>query len=173
MGVSGKVFALAVGGDGSLYVGGNFATAGDTLASRVARWDGMVWRPLGSGMDGDVYALAVAPNGSLYAGGLFTTAGGVATNHVARWDGTAWHTLGSGIGGGDYPKSVPWRLARTARSTPEDVHHGRRGGSQRHRPLGWNGMASPGQRDEARSTPWRLGRTARSMPGENSPRPVG
>lgn len=82
------VRALALGPDGSLYVGGDVSTA---------RWDGSQWHPLGSGIDSGVDALAVGPDGSLYAGGWFTMAGGVAANYIARWDGSEWQPLGSGM----------------------------------------------------------------------------
>jgi hypothetical protein len=101
-----NVRALAVGSDNSLYVGGEFTTAGGVAASRIARWDGAQWHPLGSGMYGvspEVYALTFGPDGSLYAGGAFTRAGGVAANYVARWDGSQWHALGRGVGGMEYP----------------------------------------------------------------------
>jgi hypothetical protein len=78
-----------------LVAGGDFAVAGDVLATHVVAWDGAIWLPLGTGTNDVVHALAVF-NGELIAGGEFTTAGGVGANHVARWDGTAWQPLGSG-----------------------------------------------------------------------------
>jgi len=82
------VRALALGPDGSLYVGGDVSTA---------RWDGSQWHPLGSGIDSGVDALAVGPDGSLYAGGWFTMAGGTPASYIARWDGSQWHPLGTGM----------------------------------------------------------------------------
>lgn len=98
------VFALAIGPDGSLYVGGSFTTAGGTTVNHIARWDPATsaWHPLGSGMGGNspsVYALAFGPDGSLYAGGTFSSAGGRAANNVARWDGASWHPLHTGTDG--------------------------------------------------------------------------
>lgn len=80
-----QVYALAVDGQGSLYAGGLFTTAGGVAANRVARWDGSAWHPLGAGLNNMVSALAVSEQGDLYAGGDFTTAGGVSVNNVARW----------------------------------------------------------------------------------------
>jgi hypothetical protein len=94
--VSGPVGTLTIGQDGSLYAGGNFTTAGGVVANYIARWDGVQWHPVGSGMNGSVSVLAVGPDGSLYAGGAFTTVGGVAANRIARWDGALWHPLDSG-----------------------------------------------------------------------------
>jgi hypothetical protein len=91
------VNALVVDGSGNLYAGGTFTTAGGAPASRVARWDGMGWHALDSGMDGNVNALAVDGSGNLYAGGLFATAGGAPASFVAGWNGTTWSALGSGM----------------------------------------------------------------------------
>ena len=97
-GLNGFARALATAPDGSLYAGGCFTTAGEVVASLVARWDGSTstWQPLGSVlMYNQMYncarALALGSDGSLYAGGDFQT---------ARWDGSQWHPLGSGIASG-------------------------------------------------------------------------
>ncbi len=74
---------------------------GGVAANYIARWDGVQWHTLGSGMGGGigprVSALAFGPDGSLYAGGRFDVSGGVTTNNIARWDGTQWQPLGSGM----------------------------------------------------------------------------
>src|SRR6185436_6679524 len=75
-------------------------------ASRIAKWDGTSWSPLGSGMNGSVWALVEHDDGTgpaLYAGGDFTTAGGVAANRIARWNGASWSALGSGVAGTTTP----------------------------------------------------------------------
>lgn len=104
------VRALAVFDDGNgpaLYAGGDFTAAGQKVASRVARWDGAAWSPLGppgaEGVNDRVEALTVFDDGSgpaLYVGGSFTTAGGLAANYVARWDGSSWSALGAGASNG-------------------------------------------------------------------------
>ena len=97
------IACLSVYDDGSgpdLYAGGDFTTAGGISASRIAKWDGVAWTRLRSGMNNPVVALTVFDDGSgpaLYAGGDFTTAGGVTANRIARWDGSAWTRLGSGM----------------------------------------------------------------------------
>ena len=92
-------YALAVGQDGSLYVGGGFDLAGGVAANNIARWDPATssWHSLSTGVNSGVFALAVGPDGSLYAGGYFTAAGGAPALNIARWDGSQWHPLGSGI----------------------------------------------------------------------------
>jgi hypothetical protein len=113
-GVNSTVFALAVSGS-SLFVGGFFTTAYNSLATqvnanRVARWDGATWSPLGggagptgNGVNSTVFALAVSGS-SLFVGGTFITAynslaAGVSANYIAMWDGSLWSPLGTGTGG--------------------------------------------------------------------------
>lgn len=102
------VHALTVFDDGNgpaLYAGGEFTTAGDVPASRIARWDGTAWSALlgpdGNGVSGGVspravYSLAVFDDGAgtaLYAGGNFETAGGIVVSDIAKWDGSSWSPL--------------------------------------------------------------------------------
>lgn len=103
-GVNDAVTALAVAGNGDVYVGGYFTQAGGAPINYVAKWDGSTWTALGTGLANGPYyavlALAVAGNGDVYAGGYFTQAGGVPTSNVARWNGTAWSSLGTGAANG-------------------------------------------------------------------------
>jgi len=80
------VAALAVDANGNLYAGGGFSTAGGIPASNIARWDGSIWSPLGSGIDGGVFSLVFDENGTLYAGGEFVTAGGKPSVNIAKWE---------------------------------------------------------------------------------------
>ena len=93
-GTSGVVYAFSAFDDGhgqALYVGGNFATAGNVTANSIARWNGSSWSALGGGVNDYVKDLAVFDNGSaLYAVGNFTSAGGSAVNYVAKWNGSSW-----------------------------------------------------------------------------------
>jgi hypothetical protein len=106
-GLSGTVDALATFDDGSgsaLYAGGGLGTGtGGTPLSHVAKWNGAVWSPLGSGVNSNVYSFTVFNDGSgpaLYVGGTFTAAGGVSASSIAKWNGTSWSALGTGMGGG-------------------------------------------------------------------------
>ena len=99
------VFTLAVFDDGSgaaLYAGGNFLHMGGAAASRVAKWNGSSWSPLGSGLNGDVHALTTYDDGSgpaLIAAGSFYIAGGVSARNIAKWNGSTWSPLGLGTEG--------------------------------------------------------------------------
>ncbi|MBI4930662.1 MAG: hypothetical protein HY841_07860 [Bacteroidetes bacterium] len=82
--------------NGELYAGGYFTTAGGNPANYIAKWNGITWLPVGTGMNDQVSALAVY-NGELYAGGLFTVAGGNPANYIAKWNGTTWLPVGTGV----------------------------------------------------------------------------
>jgi len=113
LGFDGDVHALATwdpDGDGPLsaqvVAGGSFSRSAGMEISNIARWDGSVWQPLGTGIPGVVWALETwDPDGDgplpeqLVAGGNFVTAGGITVNSIASWNGTAWQPLGSGLGG--------------------------------------------------------------------------
>ena len=91
-----SVTCLAVLPNGELVAGGGFGSAGGVAASRVARWNGSAWAPLGTGLDDTVMTLCVRPNGDLIAGGGFTYAGTTPVGGIARWNGSSWSAMGSG-----------------------------------------------------------------------------
>ena len=103
-GLDDEITSLAWGSD-TLYAGGYFSTAGGGAASRIARWDGEAWSPLGSGVDTvDGYVMAtLAVGGKLYVGGEFDSIGGVPANNIAAWDGASWTNLGAGVSADEYP----------------------------------------------------------------------
>ncbi len=88
------IYALALTSDGTLYATGWFTQIGGVTASYIARFNGVSWEALGSGINYPGYALAVHPDGSIYVGGTFTSAGGVVlADSLAKWNGTAWTPL--------------------------------------------------------------------------------
>ena len=94
------VYATAINGS-NVYIGGQFTSVNSiTNTTRIAKWNGISWSALGSGINnGQVNALAI--NGSdLYVGGTFTSAGGVSgADYIAKWNGSTWSTFGNGISG--------------------------------------------------------------------------
>ncbi len=91
-----KLISFDDGSGPSLIVGGGFTAIGSQPLARIARWNGSVWSPLGSGLNGDVTAMTTAVDGagaSLYVAGNFTNAGGVPSARIARWDGTQWFAV--------------------------------------------------------------------------------
>jgi hypothetical protein len=104
-GANHRINAMAVWDDGNgpaLYVAGLFTEIGGQAVNRIARWDGVTWSPLGTGVSGEVLAMIVHDDGTgpaLYVGGLFGSAGGVpGTSRLARWDGNEWSSIGSANG---------------------------------------------------------------------------
>jgi hypothetical protein len=103
------VYAMVVGPDGRVYVGGDFDLIdGIPNTLNVAVYDPLAdtWAALGNGLDnaatggGVVYGLAFAPDGDLYAVGIFDSTGGVgADDCVARWNGAAWNAVGTPTAG--------------------------------------------------------------------------
>lgn len=86
--------SIAVAQDNSVYVGGQFTTAGGVAASNIARWNGFRFIALGSGLNNLASSLVVDSDGTLLAGGFFTTAGGLAlAQRAARWNGMTWLPL--------------------------------------------------------------------------------
>ncbi len=96
------VWTLVSFDDGSgnaLYAGGSFTTIDGVSANHIAKWNGSMWSPMGSGIDGSVNVLRVLDDGTgpaLYAGGSFTLAGGTSASCIAKWSGSAWTALGAG-----------------------------------------------------------------------------
>ncbi len=113
-GLNRQVYALTEYDDGSgasLFVGGEFTSAGGVTVNNIAEWDGSSWSalsgPSGTGMDLSVFSFGVFDDGTgaaLIAGGSFNVAGGVMANNVAGWDGSEWSALagppGNGLNGG-------------------------------------------------------------------------
>jgi len=95
-----QVKALAVRGD-DLFVGGGFQTAGNVSAANIARWDGLQWSALGSGLGrffGDLPVAALVTNSNdLLVGGQFISAGGTAATNLASWNGSTWSGFAGGL----------------------------------------------------------------------------
>jgi hypothetical protein len=84
-------YSLAAGANGTIYVGGDFTTAGGTAATRMAAWNGTAWSAMGTGMNGVVYSLDVRGDGAILAGGAFTTVSGITyPDGLAVWTGSVW-----------------------------------------------------------------------------------
>ncbi len=98
----GSVLALATFDDGSgpaLFAAGDFVLPGQSSSFDIAKWDGVSWSALGSGLNLPAWSLAVFDDGSgpaLFAGGDFNTAGGVSANGVAKWNGVNWASVATG-----------------------------------------------------------------------------
>jgi len=92
------VDGMVVHPDGSLYISGAFVMVGGIQAIGIARWNGVSWSSLGTGIDQRGLALTLAPDGNgLVLGGNFLQAGGQRVERVAAWNGTSWSRLGAEV----------------------------------------------------------------------------
>ncbi len=99
-----SIWAGAIVSGGDLVIGGQYAIAGTASANNIARWNGVEWSPLGSGVGGSaelgstiVYGILELPSGDLIAAGRFSKSGVQDINNIARWDGVNWSPLGQGV----------------------------------------------------------------------------
>lgn len=107
---TGPVYALsAFDEDGNgpnparLFAGGRFFSINGVLATNIARWDGVAWTPVGSGIGqatSSNYVASLATHDDpevgeyLVAGGFFHSAGGQLAYKIARWNGLEWSGFG-------------------------------------------------------------------------------
>ena len=95
-GIAGRVFAL--GTFRNELIAGTYRKPwrdGNTL-NHIARFDGVRWLPLGSGLSAPPRA-ALEFQGDLYVAGEFLAAGGVPVDRIARWNGSQWFPVGAGF----------------------------------------------------------------------------
>lgn len=80
-----------------VVAGGKFsASSSMNNLGNVARWNGSIWMPFGTGLNDKVWALEVFQN-DLYAAGQFDSTGsGVFCRAVGKWNGNMWQSLGEG-----------------------------------------------------------------------------
>ncbi len=103
----------------AVFAGPAFGSA--TASPGIARWDGVAWGPVGSGLGPyspgqQVHALAFTVfdddgpgprDSALYVGGSFYYAGGLIAPNLARWDGSNWAPLSTTVyPGGDSVKAL-------------------------------------------------------------------
>ncbi len=97
-GMNAAVLSVATMSDGAVVASGIFTYADVGPASRIARWDGTHWYPMGLGLNTQALVLLPVPNSQkLIVGGHFFFAGSVAASKVAVWDGTDWSAMGTGM----------------------------------------------------------------------------
>lgn len=87
--------------DNLLYVVGAFKTVDSMNIRGIAKWNGVKWDSLGSGMDDNqssfpqnTWAVCKFQN-EIYAGGAFWKTGNIWTKFIAKWNGTNWDSLNS------------------------------------------------------------------------------
>ena len=84
---------IVINPNGTVYVGGIFATAGGVAGTEnIARWVTNKWYALGTGLNSYVYAMALSPANILYIGGAFTNA---EYPYLCKWTGSALAVVGT------------------------------------------------------------------------------
>lgn len=162
------VSELIVYDDGTgarLYAAGEFSYIGGVTASKIASWDGSLWRPLGSGMSATVRALAVHDDGTgrkLYVAAPFAGGGSaISVWNGSNWAATALPAVGVSIlalavhDGGTGP-----RLHATTRSGTNPVT-----GVVRLDPTGWTGVGFTVVGPSTFAMPALISYTSGSAPG--------
>ena len=91
---SGTAGALAVGPEGTIYIGGTFGFTNEPALDRISKWDGVAWTDIGTMPNGEISKLLVGKSGELYACGRFYEIGSVEARNLARWDGARWSPVG-------------------------------------------------------------------------------
>ncbi len=102
---AGDIRTLTVAANGDLYAAGSFDKAGGTTANSIARWDGIAWSTLGSGVAPNTFRIinAVAVVGdTVYAGGDFANIGGKVAPVLAVWQNNTWAAVDGGLGSSAY-----------------------------------------------------------------------
>jgi len=90
IGVSFRIWAMALQPDGRIVIGGEFITARNETQNRIARLQSNGELDYGFntgadiGVNGTVRAIALQPDGRILIGGAFTTARGAAQRSIAR-----------------------------------------------------------------------------------------
>lgn len=88
-----QIETIDYGGGRELYAVGAFTSIGGTNATNIAKWNGLQWAPLGSGMPSFTIAITRFDHGGnsyLYAAMGLTGAG---VQPLRRWDGVSWASV--------------------------------------------------------------------------------
>ena len=70
-----------------LYVTGDFTQVNGETINNIAKWNGVTWSPLGSGIKGEDVNSMIVHNDELVVGGDFSTVGNKASSCIAFWSG--------------------------------------------------------------------------------------
>ena len=95
------VFDDGLGGGPALYAGGDFEKMGSLTVHKIAKWTGLAWKKVGTGLTTRVNALEAFDDGlgggpALYAAGIVYSSPG--NPNVMKWDGSTWTPIGIEIG---------------------------------------------------------------------------
>lgn len=93
-----SVYALALGSDDSLYIGGDFYNSDPAQPTTLVVWNGTDWSSLGA-VSGTIYSLSARQlagqsTDTLLVGGWFFSIGGIQAQSAAEWQAGQWSMLG-------------------------------------------------------------------------------
>jgi hypothetical protein len=94
---------------GQLIAGGDFCQSGTESIRSPARWDGVQWQSMGTGVPGRVSALA-AYAGQPVAAGSFLDPLQQRSDMVSAWDGVFWSPVGAELDFAIYFEDGVWSL---------------------------------------------------------------
>lgn len=80
-----------------LYASGNFKTLSIDTIKGIAKWNGIIWDSLGSGLNYPEVPAIVCYKNELYVGGCFCKADGNIGNGIQKWNGHEWKEVGGGV----------------------------------------------------------------------------
>ncbi|MCC7534136.1 MAG: T9SS type A sorting domain-containing protein [Bacteroidia bacterium] len=80
----------------TLYAAGNFKVGTSDTIKGIAKWNGIQWDSLGSGLNQAYCETITNYNGELYVGGGFSKAGGIPAQGIAKWNGLSWDSVSHG-----------------------------------------------------------------------------
>ncbi len=92
-----RVFHLGIFNN-ELYAAGAFTQVDGHTINGIARWDGVSWHPLGTGVSPQANFF-IEYNNELYVTGSIITAGDVSVSNIAKWNGNEWSDVDSGLNG--------------------------------------------------------------------------
>ncbi len=87
--------------DGNLIAGGRFSRINGVVANGIARWDGVQWHAMGTGVVVNqtlgIFALIIH-EGHLVAGGSFSSMNGQSMWNISKWNGESWSPFSANPG---------------------------------------------------------------------------
>jgi hypothetical protein len=106
--INGRINGLDIDLNNNLFLAGQFTLIGSSSISYSAKWNGIGWSGLGTGINNFGQVAKTDLDGNVYFGGIFTSAGGISSNLVAKWDtsNNQWEGLDTGVKSGTLVNSM-------------------------------------------------------------------
>lgn len=89
---------IAVAPSGSVFLAGDFLSAGGTTSPNICQWNGAFGTLTGGTVDNLIRDTAINALGTLFIAGDFSLAGGSTARRIAQWANGSWGTLSQTAG---------------------------------------------------------------------------